>query len=32
MKIKDRLERVDVIEWAKRQDPTNLYLVPLRLL
>ena len=29
MKIKDRLERMDVIKWAKRQDPTNLYLVPL---
>src|SRR5262249_9547751 len=29
MKVQDRLERMDVIEWGKRQDPTDLYLVPL---
>jgi hypothetical protein len=29
MKIQDRLDRMDVINWAKSQDPTNLYLVPL---
>jgi len=29
LKVQDRLERLDVINWAKNQDPTNLYLVPL---
>ena len=29
MKVQDRLERMDVINWAKSQDPTDLYLVPL---
>jgi hypothetical protein len=29
MKVQDRLDRIAVINWAKSQDPTNLYLVPL---
>ena len=29
MKVQDRLERMEVINWAKSQDPTDLYLVPL---
>jgi hypothetical protein len=29
MKVQDRLDRADVVNWAKRQDPTDLYLVPL---
>jgi len=28
-KVQDRLDRMDVINWAKRQDSTDLYLVPL---
>ena len=28
-KVQDRLDRMDVINWAKSQDPTDLYLVPL---
>jgi uncharacterized protein DUF6798 len=29
MQIQDRLDRTDVINWAKGQDPRDLYLVPL---
>jgi hypothetical protein len=28
-KVQDRLDRMDAINWAKSQDPTDLYLVPL---
>lgn len=28
-KVQDRLARMDVVNWAKRQDPTSMYLVPL---
>jgi hypothetical protein len=29
MKVRDRLERTNVIDWATTQDPADLYLVPL---
>jgi hypothetical protein len=29
IKVQDRLDRTDVTNWARRQDPTDLYLVPL---
>jgi hypothetical protein len=29
MKVQDRFERMEVIDWAKTQDPADLYLVPL---
>jgi hypothetical protein len=29
LKVQDRVERMDVINWAKSQDPTWIYLVPL---
>jgi hypothetical protein len=29
MKVQDRLDRLNVINWAKSQDSTDLYLVPL---
>jgi hypothetical protein len=28
-KVQDRIDRMDVINWAKRQDSTDLFLVPL---
>jgi hypothetical protein len=28
-KVQDRLDRMEVIDWAKRQDPKDLYLIPL---
>ena len=29
MKVQDRIERMKLIDWAKTQDPAELYLVPL---